>query len=239
MSGPKVSKYRPNVVTGKEEEIPTPSVADLNMLGAITYPAGRTVYHATRSIFDYFKPTKFGSPSQPASEFIHAAKRPRAAITVALESRPERPGMDPDELRFFLSRDIPRRDIPEEFFKNLRVIPIRIPPGARLLDVDNVTPGDARRLLERSGIQDRMARATLSNILHNKYIGGVNMSDVLPEHLSNAGYYGMKYYDIVGPAFAFPEFHKLYTPAGEPLTEAAANARPLTYKMITALGRLK
>lgn len=214
-------------VTGQEVD---PSLADVPFSPlAVTYPAGKTVYHGTRRVFKYFKPSIFGDLEQPAAkEFIHAAENPRAAVGVALEPRPGRSGLRFPEIKRYVNKETRFSSIPEHVRRGLRLIPIKVPQGAPFLDVENILPEEADRLL-RSGLipKESFAFTKLRNIVESGKPGSIHFDNIKPSMLDKLGQFGAVYSDLYGKAFMFPEVRPLFTPSGVPLTESAARLTSL------------
>lgn len=205
-----------------------------NVSAGVFFPKGKTVYHGTRKLFSFFEPKRFGDPTQPASNFIHAAEDPFVARLVASEPR-----------------IIHRTESISPYSSSVRVIPIRVEPEWEILDlIGGMSKSDISRLSQAIPPRLEAARRIHSKRgPYGRYLDLEQLESVLkgrepidetffslldPEVVHRAGFSGVKYIDPGQDsiAFMFPDKAPLKTPQGTPLTAAAVRAMRMQNRIL-------
>lgn len=211
------------------------------LAGVVISEPGK-VFHGTRSAFDFFKPRKYGHPSQPANEFVHAAFDPEDAKKVALEARQEMAGLgrgghhvgaDPnspvDQTGLnIIPIQVNKGDeflnlahtVGDDFRKLKPVVDHRLEAAKRLKAFNeskgNFSPGTARKAEKLEQLKRRIEGSQYVDWLGPGYL---QPEDLDPSIVRKAGFRGVMYNDLGKPAVMFPETSRLTTPWGTPLTQ--------------------
>ena len=216
-------------------------------MGGVVFKGGARAFHGTRAApdgplkksFDYFDQRNFGAHShQPGAQLIHAGMDPEVAVKVAKESRTGNPirglGMGNAGVALKPIEISPRQEFlweehitPQDVERILQFAPRRAQAAKRLeayMNKRDVPTADYDR--GREAIDTANGQLTAftklreafqqSNIDH---IRRTIFDSVDPRTLERAGFAGVLYDDVAGPAVAFTPHAKLTTPWGTPHTK--------------------